>query len=262
MKIISKFQDYYDSALMYGIDENLIYVRKEESMVAKVPGAFGEAFQWIPSFYPTHDIAPSRSAILFCGKVYPLCTLTYQPNCLRSDVEHAYDAKTYINFVAARSKKDTSLWERVAQPRRWYRRRHASDSDWKEKAEERITKGYQQFANIAPDISHLHHEYKSPVIMLREPQTASYHRYRGTKPDNESMFELVLNPCLKDIRFARMVDPFTAFQEVSMFLGGVIGSIEDNTVQIDDVHMRDAKGFDDRSFKTASPGKKRKMKRK
>ena len=57
------------------------------------------------------------------------------------------------------------------------------------------------------------------------------------------------NPVLKDFQFFRAVSTYQAFQEISMYISGVIGVGEKNTVTISDKDMRDAKGFDDWSFK-------------
>jgi len=54
---------------------------------------------------------------------------------------------------------------------------------------------------------------------------------------------------LKQYAFARMADPFTAFQEIQMYISGVLGTNENDMVQISDTDMRDAKGHDNMSFK-------------
>lgn len=56
------------------------------------------------------------------------------------------------------------------------------------------------------------------------------------------------------------MDPFTAFQEISMFLGGVLKRTEVDTVDIGDEAMRDEKGFDEWSFKRHKDDVKKKRK--
>lgn len=56
------------------------------------------------------------------------------------------------------------------------------------------------------------------------------------------------NGRLKDLEFYRLVDPYTAFQEIAMFLGGM-ASPEKPIPKIDDKTMAQAKGFNKWSFR-------------
>jgi hypothetical protein len=51
------------------------------------------------------------------------------------------------------------------------------------------------------------------------------------------------NACLKDLEFFRIVDPYTAFQEIAMFLGGLAVPLKP-IPHVDDKTMVEAKGFD------------------
>jgi hypothetical protein len=66
--------------------------------------------------------------------------------------------------------------------------------------------------------------------------------------------EIVVNPQLKDFNFATQLDPYTAFQELSMYLGNdLVDQMDPNIERTDDL-IRDQKGFDKWSFR--KPGKK------
>lgn len=86
-------------------------------------------------------------------------------------------------------------------------------------------------------------EYDCPIFHIMT--TGRY----GNKAD------LVLNPKLDALGFQKIVDPFTAYQELSMFLGSVLVK-EQNPDQVSDRSMARAKGFDDWSFRRP-PTKKR-----
>ena len=76
--------------------------------------------------------------------------------------------------------------------------------------------------------------------------------------ENEHTFikeKITLLPQLKQYKFAKVVPPMQAFQEISMYLGK-INSVEDNTVTIDDKYLAQGKGFDCYSFKKM-PSKKK-----
>jgi hypothetical protein len=66
---------------------------------------------------------------------------------------------------------------------------------------------------------------------------------------------MIYNPKLKDWQFYRIVDTYTAYQEVFMYLGSLAVPLKE-IPEISDKIMRDAKGFDEWSFKKP-PSKKR-----
>ena len=55
---------------------------------------------------------------------------------------------------------------------------------------------------------------------------------------------VVLNPCLRMIEFYRCLDPYTAFQEISMFISGVMGGQAPPMIQVSDTVRLEKHGFD------------------
>ena len=45
------------------------------------------------------------------------------------------------------------------------------------------------------------------------------------------------------------LDAYGIYQEIEMYMGGVLGSQEKETIEISDKDKRDSKGFDNYSFK-------------
>jgi hypothetical protein len=76
--------------------------------------------------------------------------------------------------------------------------------------------------------------------------------YRGL-----SIPTIVINFCLKTINFHKHLDQFQAYQEIEQFLGNTLVKRE-KIIELDDKSKRNARGFDDQSFKSLSPGKKAK----
>lgn len=62
---------------------------------------------------------------------------------------------------------------------------------------------------------------------------------------------------LKEYAFYKFFDTYTAFQEIHMYLGGVLGFGNPHVPVPDDKTTRDIKGFDNWSFKKPPGGKKR-----
>jgi len=67
---------------------------------------------------------------------------------------------------------------------------------------------------------------------------------------------IIVNPKLSNYSFYNIKSSDQAFQELSMFIGGVLNRRESNMLNINDDKKLIKNGFDDQSFKTLSPGKK------
>lgn len=61
---------------------------------------------------------------------------------------------------------------------------------------------------------------------------------------------ITLNPCLKEFQFYKVVDPATAFQEISMHLGTYVGRNEVNSQPLSEKEALQKHGMDKWSFKT------------
>lgn len=59
----------------------------------------------------------------------------------------------------------------------------------------------------------------------------------------------IVNPILNDYQFYKVFDTFQAFQEIQMFVGGVLGNCEKNIINIDDKYKIAQHGFDKWSFR-------------
>lgn len=60
---------------------------------------------------------------------------------------------------------------------------------------------------------------------------------------------VVTNQCLADMEFYCVTDPFTAFQELSMYISGVMGGRSPRTVEISNNDRIAKHGFDKWSFR-------------
>ena len=94
-------------------------------------------------------------------------------------------------------------------------------------------------------------EYKIPYFVLEQFITQDE---KGCKKSN---CQLLLLPILKNYKFAKVVTPMQAFQEICMYLGQ-LDLAEDRTVTIEDKYLAQGKGFNCYSFKKMSTKKKQK----
>lgn len=68
--------------------------------------------------------------------------------------------------------------------------------------------------------------------------------------------ELIINPRLKDWGFQSVKDPVTAFQEIYMYISGVLGVSVPKMVKITDKEMAKKRGHDDKYSFRKPPGKR------
>lgn len=119
-----------------------------------------------------------------------------------------------------------------------------------ENAKDHLKDGYWK-SNIKEDINYvlnydpinIFRELKTPVFIYDNDESNFRHRVNR----NSSM--LIINPVLKNYEFYKVIDAFTAFQEIQMFLGGVLGIDEKEIINVDDKYKIPQHGFDKWSFR-------------
>jgi hypothetical protein len=67
---------------------------------------------------------------------------------------------------------------------------------------------------------------------------------------------VIIDPCLQDYRFQRVVGGVEAFQSIEMFISGVLGVSQNPMIELTDQDRIQAHGFDHKSFRK-EPTKKR-----
>lgn len=249
MRIISKFHDYYDGIQSVGYDPHLTYHRvqhdlriglKNKDFYRKYDSSDFVMPEGLPSFsesflihvnprnnYGLRDTRFMTSdgylyLIGFCGKYYLTLRESVRNRDYTSTVEFLYDKDSAVRFFSTYHNKNVhkSVFDVLGE------------------------------CSVSPFSDPL-----EPFRVLNAPVFCIELR------DKYSIFvhgkELTVNPELDSMQFYRMFDAYSAYQEIAMFLSGVLGWPENATVQISDEDMRDAKGFDKWSFKTMPTKRKR-----
>jgi len=267
MRIIAKNHDYYDSVLAFGHDTHVVFERKEEEYVAgwKKPLPEGYSFMspklgsrqmtyhWAhgrrQGGYDTNKMGREFSfnpfTVAFCGRLYPGIRLESRQGYMGTwKADYAYTLDAYVTllhhfgleFVAPGRKQPwVTYGERKGSPKK--------EKDCKE-----------YFDRTGEDHIAFFAEKRKPIAVF-------------DKPDEHDGARLTFNGELKKISFYKVFDAYTAFQELDMFISGVMSSPgsgdptktkpkRPNPVGISDEDLRDKKGFDDMSFKKA-PTKRR-----
>lgn len=224
MKIISKFKDYYDGGMFNGIDETRVYVRSTEELE-----------------YTFEKYTPDFDLIGFCGKLY------FFINELDNEFEKSNDNIKYFTLHGAERFKYIFNNNRkyCYVPREKIKRliRNKDDgfgnsnSSWAWGESHKGNESYVNSFENKKEFLDLFLKHKVPIFWLKK------HHNRSS---------LVLNPNLKQLGFAKVLDTHTAFQELEMYMGSVLCDVSQppQPVGSDEVIGR-GKGFDEYSFRNA-----------
>lgn len=265
MRIIAKNHDYYDSALAFGHDPHVVFERVEQKFTDYHKSA-RDGRQWPDGYhfmqprlsstnagYRPHFGVKSKNGhpvqfipftVAFCGKLYPGVRVHVMRQYPMKDEDHfAYDFERYAKVLG-------QLGVEFVEPRNVTTLSHRGlGSPRNEKHCE------EYFARAGEDRITFFAERRQPIVIWDETMAIGW-----TGPT------LHVNPELKKWEFYKVFDAYTAFQELDMFVGGIMSREHHvpnkatnklpNPVQIGDRDLRDKKGFDDMSFKKA-PTKRR-----
>lgn len=262
MRIISKFRDYYDNIQGIGSDHSDVFVRESDGMV--LSGEYNQLtdlMDTIPHLTEwkrvdkevIYDFTFTPFIIGFCGKSH--LVYRFESGQVVQNFYNEEDVSAFIeNDLAARFPNSFKKyfprqlmgWERRWANRGWGIGRNSFKQS-------RVSQAFVDASKL--DLTDVFQQLKAPIFRVE-------HRHSASKRQLGDQIHVTSNISLEQFEFAKIIDPYTAFQEISMYRSGVLGAGEPDMVTISDVDKRDAKGFDEKSFKTESPGKKRKRKRK
>lgn len=229
MRIFSKFHDYYDACMKYGIDRSCVYKREEltfdhekefpikvklkDALQAYKPGKF--------SYRHDHY---EHGMIWFCGIVYPYVLLSKLGREIPRTPEYTYcyTLKQVEEFIMTEASKEERILFNV-KGRRGKTQKHLFNIFFSNNI---VGTGFLK-KNIITSLCKI----KVPCLRLHIEQ-----EYKDPK--------LILNPRLTDAQFYRIVDPYSAYQELAMFISGVLGGESPPMVPIADMIRLEKHGFD------------------
>jgi hypothetical protein len=235
MRIISKFRDYYDSVSSFGIDLECVYAREPKTIeFKKIAG--NTTLKKYPHFshnirsYYNHSLGSvsqvTPMVLGFCGQLIPLIKVSYNKEKMQSTEDiYFYDLDSYMTFMKEYNAKFSSYSLSMYN----YRNEVSFDV-----MSERSVKEF--FSYNFPELQDCFAEYHCPIFLYKN-KDAGY------------IQTLETNVELKTLQFGKVKDPATCFQEIFMYLSGVLGNKEKEIVRISDKDMLKQKGFDNYSFK-------------
>lgn len=197
MRIISDFRDYYDSAAAYGVDMERVYARKARTEIIKTKDCsliteMPRVDVLIPAFRTRSEKA---DGILLCvaGKLYP-----FYSRIVRPPYQNPYQVNSFQKEFSDNVKLSCYTGSS------WFQDTYASAEKWVKD-------------NTGRDVGHINDMYKSPLVLIHVDKHVT------TNPHyKETEFKVIVNPKLSDYNFAKVVDPYQMFQNISMYIDGVM----------------------------------------
>ena len=237
MYIIAKKKDYYDGvAGSTGIDKTIVYDRQIIEVEEKdIPELFRKKYRWIDDkghpFYMLgnthikkefHEKYPHTTYFIvgFCGKLYIGWKL-YSVDKITTEYDNVTTEITY----------DLDYIKEIHEPKGWFGNVLQDNIDYI-----RNYNAIDIFRKLNTLCFIYDHDFGRTHIETK------YYRWSN----NPKFF---INPLLKEYEFYKMFDTFQAFQEISMFMSGVLGSREKEIVEVADKYKIAQHGFDKWSFR-------------
>jgi len=224
VRIISNFHDYYDVAQGLGQDRSLIYFRTpQEDHKSRWPfpvcHAISRRYDYDRAVYIAEFI------IGFCGRIYPMLHL--------KTVSSSAEVKKYCYKI---EDVDRFVGSHFAKGRRelyWSKARGRSYGRNYGRRREIFIRYFTECTEQMDGHKKLFVDNGAPLFVAQLTMVGQ---------------KIVYNSSLKEVEFYRIFSPYVAFQEISMYLGG-IAQPERSVPKVSDADLAAAKGFDKWSFR-------------
>jgi hypothetical protein len=254
MLIVSKYKDYYDIGHSLGIDKSIIYNRLHKNNVDDDILIPSELLDLNSSIETYHNILTeltfrkdygdilSKSSydliepfiIGFCGKLYLGFLLMKEENKFEKTDSLIY-SNSKLSFVSIQN-VTYDIKEILVNLKE--KRRYS-----KKKIYDEIIEYKSRIENTSLNINNIFRQHNTPIFLFKKSNKANY------------LFEI--NTSLSDYHFYKVFDSYSAFQEISMFIGGVLGSNNKKIIEISNENKLTQHGFDKWSFRNPNPPKRK-----
>jgi hypothetical protein len=241
MRIISNFHDFYDSAMAYGQDQSIIYQRKTieyDKIDTNTPKVIKELHGKIfPRDYdswrevlsyrlPSMLRGKSKSfyiesgCVVFCGKVHTYLRVNQSTfgDTIPIPEQFFYGFDSLMKFC-----EDHKLYLDKEDP-------------WDKKSVKDLLKGFFD-KNVSIDYNWL---IENKVICA--------------DVCNSKLKAVTINPNLGELQFFKVMDAYTAFQNLDMWICGTLSYPQNAMVMLDDKSLIAKHGFDKWSFRKQPEG--------
>lgn len=226
MYIISKYRDYYDSVAKRFQDSGIKFIRTEREITDPDEKDKWVELKGLPRKFEGYGrksfIELRPFAIGFCGKIYRGARTAERP-------------KNAIDYIYTYWYDFTQLNEHIESNYKFKHNPLFADR----RGDHRID--YKKFF----ELSAVSKSFRDRCI---EEKITIITHFSDSEWKRDFGLWLVNNP-LKDVQFWKMFNPFLAYQELMMWVGGVLNQPERPMVTVSDKVKIHKHGFDKHSFR-------------
>lgn len=233
MKIISNYKDYYDAVQAYGVEQDIVYKRFQESVEISTNIGYGECSP-LEEIYlnskglKNHYIKASDTTVGFCGKLYKGLIFREYKDKKLIQTEVFYQLEDVEKYL----KKLQTQHRKISVIQSWYEPGLLDSLRYID---------FQEFfePNKSPkENTAIFQEIQAPIFVL---ENNIYHNSEDSKK-----IQVIKNPNLKDLGFYRVMESYLCFQEIGQFLGGVLVIKENIDSKLNDLDKVKQHGFDEK----------------
>lgn len=242
MRIISKFHDYYDFISATGVDTTVIYLRKETESYYNIKERTGDLFMALESNQSFVDDV-LRGIIALRGfrvekedQIHPILLLFCGKLFLGIEQQGVFYWQKNVFLDTAVEKNKKKKMNRVDYERMLRYKRNI----------EEVFLLVESFNKNSEFLISIHRTLKAPIVLIQPALGPQGERIKF------GLLKITTNPMLREIGFVSVVDPFSAFQQISMFLTNILLTEPIKTDIISDEVKLIKRGFDKWSFKKQS----------
>jgi hypothetical protein len=237
VRIISEFHDYYEAVQATGQDQTVVYLRtRKEAELDRNTFPFpifeGTPFAWEPK-----GVAIAQIVAGFCGEVYPILRLSHQRRSESSPSSALCYTLLEVDAFIERRFKQREIENYRSKPRRW----RFADKWPRAQRREKFEEFFDTYAAKQSAFGQLFVDSRCPILVASTWWDTS-------KARRNRQYKIVYNECLRELEFFRMIDTFTAYQELQMYFGA-LAQPNKPIPDIPDKDMVSIKGFDKWSFR-------------
>lgn len=239
MRIIAKFNDYLDGCQSLGQDKSILWNRQQSEFPWRGSAfeSVGHALQFSGGFSPKMkgvSLTFSKSCVYFAAKAYPFIRVSFSvyPNSQTYTPpmapQHFYAADALSDYL---EQVHGMFLDDIAYHRHDY---------------SHLGKGKKAVRNWFTETGHVSQTLHSEILKAR---LACVLAPWSPADSGQSQSVCLIEPALKDIQFYRALPAAQAYQEMAMFLGGVLPAQSVMPILISDKDRVLQHGFNKYSFR-------------
>lgn len=228
MKILSKYRDYYDIGLSYGIDNEVVFERYSKTFETKLLNRY--RIKKLSFCNDKNEIKIYYNYIVFCEELHPFIKIEEIEFKIENKEKVINDVKKEFLYSANEvNKYFENLFFR-------YKIKYYESSYSKELISEFFNEKREDILEFFINTNSFYCLFEQYI-------------YLGEREFKYTGYKCVTHPILKEYKFIKLLEPLKAYQKLFMYISAKKSKEENKKFEIEDKYKIQSKGFDKYSFR-------------